>query len=452
MKKNSPKKFSNTEIDKLGIKIREQSKEQKLETLNKLQEFRTSHKNSLSEIFHILLKIKNSVDKKSIVTYRIKRFESIIGKLRRYQKMKLSRMWDIGGCRVIFDNNKDVYDFKEKVSSVLKIRKEYDYIKNPQKDGYKSLHLFVESPIENDSRVIEIQLRNQQDHNWATLVEISDLLFDSELKELSKNKTLLRFHLLLSKEHLEVTEKKEIAKIVNKYKYIDKLNSVFVRNYLNVRLQWLFIENEYRHKFFLIETSKNNIPIIEAFDNFRDAETHYFNKFKINTNANVVLTYILKPTFEQISVAYSNYMLTMHSCIDDFSDLFESLVVDSLKANKKIDFIKYFGQYQDLSLNKHLNLIKEATYSDSVNQKYLSKLDLRLSRKLEKKIRKKDKEWKDQIKSKLKKSDTKIRNFHKIYRENQPKSKIQKYIIKKITKYSVKKYNKKFSKILAKNH
>jgi len=441
-------KFSNTEIDKLGKKIRLESKGQKIETLNKLQEFRTSHKNALSDIFHILLKIKNTVDKKSIVTYRIKRFESIIGKLKRYEKMKLSRMWDIGGCRVIFENNQDVYDFKTKISSVLKIRKEYDYIKNPQKNGYKSLHLFVESPIENDNRVIEIQLRNQENHNWATLVEISDLLFDSELKEFSKDKTLLRFHMLLAKENLKIKEKKEIAKIIKKYKYIDKLNSVFVKNYLNVRLQWLFIENEYRHKFFLIETSKENIPIIEAFDNFKDAETNYFNKFKVNSDANVVLTYILKPTFEQISVAYSNYMLTMHSCIDDFSDLFESLVVNSLKANKNIDFIKYFGQFQDLSLNKHLNLIKEATYSENVNKNYLSKLDLRLSRKLEKKIRKKEKEWKDQIKTKLKIADLKIRNFHKLYRENQPKSKFQRFIIKRITKYSVKKYNKKFNKIL----
>ena len=87
------------------------------------------------------------------------------------------------------------------------------------------------------------------------------------------------------------------------------------------------------------ETSKNNVPIIEAFDNFKDAEIGYFNKFKSNDNANVVLTYLLKPTFEQISIAYSNYMLTMHSCIDDFTIIFESLIVESLKSHKYLDFL-----------------------------------------------------------------------------------------------------------------
>lgn len=438
--------FSNNGINKLGAKIRTEYGNLKPETLQTLQDYRTSHKDSLSSIFNILLAIRKEVSKSSIVTYRIKRFESIIGKLIRYEKMNLSRMWDIGGCRVIFNSDKEVYKFKAEVSKQLTIRKEYDYLAEPQKDGYKSLHLFVESPI--DNKVIEIQIRNQQDHNWATLVEISDLLFESKLKEYGKDKKLLRFHLLLSKENLTILEKKEIAKTIKEYKYLDKLNSVFTRNYLNVRLQWLLIENEYRHKFFLIETSKNNVPIIEAFDNFADAELGYFKKFKDNNNANVVLTYLLKPTFDQISIAYSNYMLTMHSCLDDFTIIFESLIVESLKANRYFDFLKYFGQYQDISISKYANLYKETKYTEKINQKLLATLDKRKRNKIDKKIRKKEKEWKLQINNNLKASNSKFKEFRDTFQQNYPRGKTQGFIIKQIVRYSSVKYGRKYERLL----
>lgn len=186
------------QIDKLGDKIREQRNSLEDLTLGELQEYRTSHKETLSQVFNTLCRTTRKITSDSIVTYRIKRFESIIGKLSRYPDMKFSRMWDIGGCRCILRNNKEVYRLKELIENELTVRKVYDYIEKPQSEGYKSLHLFVCVP--DDDKVIEVQLRNQQDHNWATLVEITDLLFDAKLKEYGQNKELLRFHYLLSKQ------------------------------------------------------------------------------------------------------------------------------------------------------------------------------------------------------------------------------------------------------------
>ena len=48
--------------------------------------------------------------------------------------------------------------------------------------GYRSIHLNVR--LKGDKRVVEIQLRALEHHNWATLVEITDLLFRTKLKEL----------------------------------------------------------------------------------------------------------------------------------------------------------------------------------------------------------------------------------------------------------------------------
>jgi putative GTP pyrophosphokinase len=188
-------------------------------------------------------------------------------------------MWDIGGCRCILRNNGDVYKLKELIlkSEAIEIVKEYDYIYEPQKDGYKSLHIFVK--FKSSNQIIEIQIRNKADHNWATLVEISDLLFDSKLKEYGEDKKLLRFHYLLSIINtLSTKEKYEISSILKEYNYFKKLSEVFSRNYLQVRKQWFDIESQNNHKFFLIETQKDDIPKISSFKSFYEAEMTYFNR------------------------------------------------------------------------------------------------------------------------------------------------------------------------------
>jgi ppGpp synthetase/RelA/SpoT-type nucleotidyltranferase len=113
-------------------------------------------------------------------------------------KCVFSRMWDIGGCRCILKDENSVYKLKSIIENdkSLEVIKEYDYIKEPQVDGYKSVHLFVKHTC--SDKVIEVQLRSLENHNWATLVEISDLLFDSKLKEYGQDKKLLEFHKLLS--------------------------------------------------------------------------------------------------------------------------------------------------------------------------------------------------------------------------------------------------------------
>lgn len=361
--------------------------------------------------------------------------------------MNLSRMWDIGGCRVILNSVEEVYLFSEEIKKHLDIRKDdYDYIKNPQPDGYKSYHLFVNSPI--DNKVIEIQLRCQDQHNWATLVEISDLVYDSKLKEYGKDKRLLRFHYLLSKNNLSINENKEIANTIKEYNYIEKLNSIFNRNYLSVRLQWLLIENEYRHTFFLIETQKNSIPNIEAFDDFKKAESEYFKKFNENDNANVVLTYLLKPRYEQISVAYSNYMLTMHACLNDFTSIFENLIIDSLKEKNYYDYLKYLSQFQEISIRKYANFTKESNLSKNIKDKMFNKMDVRLARKMTKKISIKNKEWEKSIKEEIKLSSKKLKQFAFLIEKNKPNNKLSSTIFRQITNYTTRKYTRKYRKLL----
>jgi hypothetical protein len=256
-------------------------------------------------------------------------------------------MWDIGGCRCILNSTKEVYRLRNLITANFEVRKERDYIENPKEDGYKSLHIFIKST---NNKVIEVQLRNQKHHNWATLVEISDILFDAGIKEYGRNKDLSKFHKLLAKNRLQTNDKIEIAKILKKYKYYDKLNEVFTRNSPQVREQWLNIELKGNQKYFLLITNKEDVPKIKAFSDIKEAENTYFELYKKNNNSNVVLTHLPKTSFKQISSAYSNYTLTYHTFLNDWLSLYEDLISDSLNSNSYLRFNSNFESYTNISI------------------------------------------------------------------------------------------------------
>jgi ppGpp synthetase/RelA/SpoT-type nucleotidyltranferase len=104
--------MSNKKINKLGTRIAYASSVDLVsrEDLDLLQEFRKTYKDPLATTFTRLLVLVRKVDKGAIVTYRIKRINTIIRKLQRFRsssdgEMNLSRMWDIAGCRCILSSN-----------------------------------------------------------------------------------------------------------------------------------------------------------------------------------------------------------------------------------------------------------------------------------------------------------------------------------------------------------
>lgn len=370
-------KLSNEKINKIGNRIRNESPNISDEGYIQLQEVRTSYQRTVSETFIQLCNLINNVDSLGIVSYRLKRLESIITKLQRYPSMSLSRMWDIGGCRCILKSEKQVYKLREKILSTLTVRKEYDYIKNPQSEGYRSVHLFVEGI---DESVIEVQLRSQQQHNWATLVEISDLLFDAGLKEYGKNVDLLKFHKLLSTpDEMTINDKKETTEILKKYDYYNKLNEVFLRNSPEVRQQWIEITLRDNHQYFILKTSKDKIPQILSYDTLEKAEIEYFNMFLTNKTSNIVLTHLRKPNFNQMSTAYSNYTLTYHSFINEWLIIYQDLIFNSIQEEKVLKFKSNFENYMNITLNQIKALFKEVNFGIELQRKYGSK-DSRLKK------------------------------------------------------------------------
>ena len=191
-------KFSKNQIRKLGDTIRQEGLNSSEETLLKLQEYRTSYKDSLAEVFAVVNEESNKFGNTSITTYRIKRIDSVIRKLHRIPTMELDRMWDIAGCRSILYKEADIYKLKEAIGKRLFIKDVNDYCEKPQSSGYRSIHIYA-CINKDDKNVIEIQLRSTFHHNWATLVEIIDFVYDKKIKEGERNIELEQFHLLMSK-------------------------------------------------------------------------------------------------------------------------------------------------------------------------------------------------------------------------------------------------------------
>ena len=344
--------YTNGDYKRLGRRIRKEPDNIAKEDYQMLQDLRIANKSALATTFKALHHAALKIDKDSVCTYRIKRIESIISKLIRFQDMEAQRIADIAGCRCIVTSEKNVmalYEYlkKEEKKLPFTIRSEKNYIESPKENGYRSIHLNVQTK-EPPLKVVEIQLRSLDQHNWATLVEISDVLFQSKLKEFGDkvNPDLYEFHRLLAKRDSELTlsDKKKISEISGKYHYLERLGTLFTENHLNLRAQRNKLKTSRNAPFLLISTDKEGKPELKDFSNFDNAETAYFEMFLNNPeNKNIVLTHFKNTTFDKISIAYSNYFMTynetlfriLNSIADVSVDAFNKYKIGEFKNNYK---------------------------------------------------------------------------------------------------------------------
>ena len=149
------------------------------------QQWRAQHVKPSQKCFGVLLDAVSSIPN-AVCTYRLKRFSSIMNKLRRPgTHFELGALDDIGGCRVIVDSPSQV----DQVVLVLKSNLDFkgrnpekDYIREPQKSGYRSHHLFAVVEDEGARYRVEIQVRTRLEHYWATAVEAMSEIYGHDYK------------------------------------------------------------------------------------------------------------------------------------------------------------------------------------------------------------------------------------------------------------------------------
>ena len=152
---------------------------------------------------------------------RIKSPASIMEKLERkgfeLSVQSIKDNLDDAGIRVICSFVDDIYKVADMLTNQddIKILSKKDYIRNPKKNGYRSLHLVVEIPIflsnEKKPMRVEVQIRTIAMDFWASLeheihykkfsnsnveavkqlTECADVIYETDMKMLKIRKNLL---------------------------------------------------------------------------------------------------------------------------------------------------------------------------------------------------------------------------------------------------------------------
>lgn len=153
-----------------------------------LSNWREAHTYPMQAILMLLRTHAQRVDAKAVVSQRLKRAVSIREKLRRCPSMKLDRMQDIAGCRAIVENANQVDELHLRLANSRTqnyLARDDDYIKDPKESGYRGVHMvykYVGTKEHLAGLSVEVQIRSQLQHAWATSVEIVDTFTGQSLK------------------------------------------------------------------------------------------------------------------------------------------------------------------------------------------------------------------------------------------------------------------------------
>ncbi|MDE1714907.1 RelA/SpoT domain-containing protein (plasmid) [Chromobacterium amazonense] len=164
-----------------------------------IDNWRACHAAPLNSFQTSLRQRLKQIDPNALVSQRLKRMPSIVSKLERNPGMNLARMQDIGGIRAVVSNMKEVRELESyykkgtKAFSIAKGGK--DYINTPKDSGYRSVHQIFKCK---NGFSIELQIRTQIQHSWATAVETVGTFLNHSLKSSEGPEEWLKFFSLAS--------------------------------------------------------------------------------------------------------------------------------------------------------------------------------------------------------------------------------------------------------------
>lgn len=287
-----------------------------------VENWRSSHSYPMQSMLGYFRNKAFDKDKSSIVVQRLKRTPSILDKLRRESRMKLDRMEDIGGCRIVVATKQHVYDVRNAILDGRTrniLHRERDYIKKPKDSGYRGVHLiyiYNGEKKEYNKHKIELQIRSKVQHSWATAVEVVGTFTGQALKANSGQASWLNFFKLASIAFEDIESKKAAKNVATKERKelittIDKLGVLSRLRAFAVSTRHLGGDSDGKTAYYLLtlEIDKSNIKLrkystsqlSEASDKYAELE----KEFKDNSNRDVVL--VSASSIRSLRKAYPNY-------------------------------------------------------------------------------------------------------------------------------------------------
>ena len=197
------RQFVPAEIDQAGsVLVLETDLDIWSQSARMINLWRASHAGPLNTF---RMNLRPRVHGRGFIAQRLKRLTSIISKLERLPRIRLSRMQDIGGCRAVVRTADDAYNLaSDFVASRIRheLVRHKNFIEYPKQSGYRGIHLVYDYNSDRSTKwqglKTEIQIRSRLQHQWATAVETVGTFTRDDLKSNLGNAIWLRFFALMS--------------------------------------------------------------------------------------------------------------------------------------------------------------------------------------------------------------------------------------------------------------
>ena len=376
-------KYSGKQIIKAGKCLIDvnisQDDEAFLQATEVLSYWRYSHEEALESAFVLVQEVALKHDRRAIFAKRLKRLVSIRSKLQRFQKMKLNRMQDIGGCRIIVSSDKKLRRILKELKKKPEFNgggnfREKDYIKTPKEDGYRSVHLT--GKFQNKS--IEIQLRTKLQHYWATALEIVDIFTGQALKSNQGEKQWKHFFLNVSRQfaimesihlfdNLAVEEKQKlynqalqqskenINSCLQVQKYSKELEVIDILEAYAGSLQVVdtkLADKELGQGYLLLTIDLEKAMVTTAFypsDKSKTAEEDYIeNERKLAENGNHIVALVSTSALGDIKQAYPNYFADSREFVMNLVLVLNIKVIKKRSILSKLFSTERLGDLKDI--------------------------------------------------------------------------------------------------------
>jgi ppGpp synthetase/RelA/SpoT-type nucleotidyltranferase len=260
----------------------------------------------------------------AITAARIKRMASIRKKLARLT-VKLTQIQDIAGCRAIVSSIAELQQLVgiyRNGGSSHKLRDDRSYIERPRASGYRSHHFVLEfqggqqdEAVYNGLR-IELQIRTQLQHSWATAVEAVGLVRSEDLKAGEGDADWLRLFELASSEFALAENcatvpnaPDESARVLEIKAIAKKLKAVSTLESLNQALKYTeSFSAGTPYKYYLIQYNNENKTVnVKGYGTSLRGAEQYSAEESGDGAVSTVLVDIDK--VENLRLAYPNYFL-----------------------------------------------------------------------------------------------------------------------------------------------
>jgi ppGpp synthetase/RelA/SpoT-type nucleotidyltranferase len=224
--------FSKSQIDKAGKVLstpKDDFDENYLKQFSELEvifnKFRESHLSPLTALTAAIQTELAETEIEYYIAQRLKRKPQILRKLNRLS-VRLTQLQDIGGLRIIVDDNAAVDQVALLVDRTLKTNDQYEILrstdyrgKGRDDSGYRALHKI----IKHDKNYLELQIRSRPQHNWAESVERTSVFYGKRIKEGEGSVVVIGYFKLLSEVYSEIERGARIS--AQEFSDIEKMRS-----------------------------------------------------------------------------------------------------------------------------------------------------------------------------------------------------------------------------------